>query len=164
MNYLVNFKIPQGITGPTGPTGPTPGLNAYGGRYSNTSQTLNLIIGSSTVIPLANNMPNKATSYTTNNSITTNEAGVYEINYFVNLSATVATTITLAVRRNGTNIDSTALSRALTVGTGTIYNGSIIVSLNANETIDMALSALLAANVTLGSGVNASLTIKKLNN
>ena len=170
MNYLINFKIPQGITGPTGlqgvtgPTGSTPGLNAYAGRYSNTTQTLNLAIGSSTIIPLTNNMPNANSSYSTANSITISQSGIYEINYSVNLSAAVATTVTLAVRQNGSNIASSLISRSLAVGTGSLYNGSVIVSLNNGDVIDMALSALLAVGVTLGSGTNAILTIKRLNN
>ena len=53
--YTLDFVIPQGPTGPSGtigPTGPANGLNAYGGKYNNTSQTLNLSIGSATQIPL----------------------------------------------------------------------------------------------------------------
>jgi len=38
-----------------------------------------------------------------------------------------------------------------------------IVTLAAGDVIDMALSALLAVGVTLGTGVNATLTVKKLN-
>ena len=104
--YTIDFTIPQGptgptgITGPTGATGPANGLNAYGGKFSNTSQTLNISLGSATQIPLANNLPNLNTTYTPANSITVAQAGTYEINYFSNISAAVATTITQAVRAN----------------------------------------------------------------
>jgi len=164
--YLINFTIPRGATGDTGmtgPTGPANGLNAYGGKYNNTPQTLNLIIGSSTQVPLAVSMPNLNTTYTPANSITVTQAGVYEINYFSNSSAAVATTVTQAVRVNGTNIPSSVISRVLSVGVGSIYSGSVIVTLAAGDVIDMALSALLAVGITLGAGVNASLTVKKLN-
>lgn len=168
-DYLLNFVIPQGPTGPTGPqgltgaTGPANGLNAYGGKYNNTSQTLNLVIGSATQIPLANNMPNLNTTYTPANSITVAQAGTYEINYFSNVSAALGTTVTQAVRINGTNIASTVISRVLEVGVVSTYTGSTIVTLAAGDVIDMALSALLAVGITLGSGVNATLTIKKIN-
>lgn len=167
--YTIDFVIPQGptgptgIIGPTGPTGPANGLNAYGGKYNNTSQTLNLAIGSATQVPLANAMPNLNTTYTPANSITVAQAGTYEINYFSNVSAAVATTITQAVRVNGTNIPSTVISRALSVGVGSTYTGSTIVTLAAGDVVDMAVSALLAVGVTLGSGVNATLSVKKLN-
>lgn len=167
--YTLDFTIPQGPTGPagidgaTGPTGPANGLNAYGGKYNNTPSTLNLIIGSATQIPLANAMPNLNTTYTPANSITVAQAGTYEINYFSNLSAAVGTTVTQAVRINGTNIPSTIISRVLAVGVGSTYTGSTIVTLAAGDVLDMAVSALLAVGLTLGTGVNATLSIKKLN-
>lgn len=154
---------PTGPTGVTGPTGPAAGLNAYGGKYSDTSQTITLSIGSATQVPLANSLPNLNTTYTPANSITVTQAGTYEINYYSNVTAAVATTITFAVRNNGTNIPSTVISRGLSVNVGSIYSGSTIVTLPAGAVIDMAMSALLAVGVTLGSGVNASLTVKKLN-
>lgn len=161
--YNLNFVIPQGPTGPTGATGPTGGLNAYGGKYSNTSQTINIGLGTQTVIPLPNNLPNLDVTYTPTNSITVSQAGTYEINYSSNISAAVATTITMAIRKNGANIPATVVSRVLSVGVGSVYSGSTIVTLDAGDIIDMAISALLAVGVTLGSGVNATLTLKRLN-
>lgn len=154
---------PTGSTGTTGPTGPANGLNAYGGKYNTTPQTLNLVIGSATQVPLPTSMPNLNTTYTPVNSITVAQAGTYEINFFSNASAAVATTVTQSVRINGTDIPSTVISRALSVGVSSIYSGSVIVTLAAGDVIDMALAALLAVGITLGSGVNATLTVKKLN-
>ena len=108
-------------------------------------------------------MPNLNATYTPTNSITVTEAGNYEINYFSNVSVAVGTTVTQAVRINSANIPSTVISRVLAVGVGSIYSGSVIVTLAAGDVIDMVLSALLAVGVTLGSGVNASLTVKKIN-
>lgn len=157
--YLLNFVIPQG---PTGPTGSASGLSAYGGRYNNTASTISLGITTPSQIPLSSTMPNVNITYPATNSITINQGGVYEINYYVNLSVNVATTLTLAVRNNGTNIPTSIITRVLSVGANSIYSGSFLVSLNANSVIDMAMSALVATNVTLGSGVNASLTVKKI--
>jgi len=171
--YILDFVIPagptgpqgiEGATGPTGPTGPTSGLNAYGGKYNNVTQTINLGIGTQTQIPLPTTMPNLNVTYTPTNSITVSQAGTYEINYFSNLSAAIATTLTMAVRANGANIPSTVISRALSVGTNSVYSGNVIVNLTAGTVIDMAISALLAVGITLGTGVNATLTIKKINN
>ena len=154
----------DGVTGPTGPTGAdgTANLNAYGGLYNNTPQTINLTLGGTTQLPLPSNMPSQNVTYTPANSITAPVAGVYEINYFTNISAALGTTVTMSVRRNGTAIPDATISRALSVGVGSIYNGSIIIDLNAGDVIDMALSALLAVGVTLGSGVNTTLTIKQI--
>ncbi len=108
-------------------------------------------------------MPNKNTAYTTANSINISQAGTYEINYYSNFSAALATTLTMAIRANGTNIPATIISRTLSVGTSTVYSGSVIVTLAANDVIDMAISALIAVGITLGSGVNATLSVKKIN-
>ena len=154
---------PQGIQGATGPTGPTGGLNAYGGRYNTGVQTINISIGTATQVPLNETMPNLNTTYATANAITVTQAGTYEINYYSNMTAAVATTITTAVRNNGTNIPSTVISRVLSVGVGSIYSGSVIVTLTAGAVIDLAMTALLAVGVSLSSGVNATLSVKKLN-
>ncbi len=138
-------------------------MAAYGGLYSTVPQTLNLTIGGTTQIPLPTTIPSQGVTYTPANSITVTNAGTYEINYSSTLTAAVATTITLAVRVNGTNIPSATISRLLAVGTSSLFNGSTVVSLAAGDVIDMALSALLAVGITLGSGVNATLTVKKLN-
>ena len=156
---------PTGADGAAGPTGPTgvANLNAYGGLYNATPQTLNLTIGGTTQLPIAATMPLKNVTYSTPaNTITVANAGVYEINYYTNLSAALGTTGTLSVRRNGTAIPQATLSRVLAVGVGSLYNGSVLVALNAGDVIDMAISALLAVGVTLGGGVNTTLTVKQL--
>lgn len=151
-----------GPTGPTGPTGPANGLAAFGGRFNTTPQTLNLTIGGTTVIPLPSNMPSLDVTYAPANSITIATTGTYEINYSSTLSVLTGTTVTLAVRQNGTNIPDTIISRVLPAGVGSPFNGSIIISLSAGDVIDMAISALVAVGVTFENGVNATLTVKKL--
>lgn len=107
-------------------------------------------------------MPNLNTTYS-NNSIIVKEDGIYEINYFMNASVKLATFLTLAIRCNGVNIPSTVISRLVDVDVGTVYSGSTIVSLPKNAKIDMVMEALIMVGITLGTGVNATLTIKKLN-
>lgn len=152
-----------GPTGPIGPTGPVNRLGAYGGRYSISHQTLNLEVGGITQIPMASTMPHKSVTYIPRNGVRVAQRGDYEINYFTNLSVTVGTTVTIAVRLNGTAIPGASISQILSAEVGSIINGSIIVNLPAGAVVDMGISALAAVEVTLGSGVNASLSIKKLN-
>ena len=152
----------QGVTGPTGATG-TADLNAYGGVYNTTPQTLNLTVGGTTQLPLPSAMPLKNVTSTPVNSLTVGVTGVYEINYSSNVSAALGTTVTMSVRRNGTAIPEATISRVLSVGVSSLYSGSIIIALTAGDVIDMALSALLAVGVTLGSGVNTTLTVKQIN-
>lgn len=113
-------------------------------------------------MPLPTAMPLKNVTNTPANSLTVGTAGVYEINYYSNVSAALGTTVTMSVRRNGTAIPQASISRVLAVGVGSLYNGSIIIALNAGDVIDMALSALLAVGITLGGGVNTTLSVKQI--
>lgn len=107
-------------------------------------------------------MPSADVTYTPVDRITVTTAGVYEINYSTTVSVAVGTTLTLVVRQNGDAIPSATILRVLSVGVSSLFSGSVILTLAAGDEIDMALSALLALGVILGSGVNATLTIKKL--
>ena len=102
-------------------------------------------------------------TYTPANSATVTEAGTYEITYRANASVDTATTVTLAVRQNGTDISEATDSRVLTAGEEASFGGSAIVTLPAGAVLDLALSSLDAASATLGAGMNAAFTVKKLN-
>ena len=132
------------------------------GIYNTAPQTLNLTLGGTTQIPMPQTMPLKDVTYTPANSITIITPGTYEINYSTTMSAALGTTVTTAVRRNGTNIPSATVSRALSVGVNSLFSGSTVVALVAGDVIDMAISALIAVGVTLGSGTSAALTVKKI--
>ncbi len=151
-----------GPTGETGPTGPAGGLASLGGRYSDVPSILNLAALTPVQVPLETTMPSIDVTYTPNNSITVANAGIYEITYYFNASASVATTLTFAVRSNGTNIASTTVSRPLEIGIDSLFSGSIIISLPAGAVIDMALSALIGVGIRLSNGVSSTLTVKQL--
>lgn len=156
---------PQGPTGPIGPIGPTgpsgeSGLAAYGGKYNDTPQILALTNGVLTTIELPTDMPINNVQSTPANSITINEAGDYEINYSANVTSTNSATIALAVRDNGTAIDSATLTNIFTDGENNIYSGSVIRTLAAGDVIDMTLTSTEAAT---GSVNNATLSLKLLN-
>lgn len=138
------------------------GLKAYGGRFNDNHQVIKLVVGSESQVSLPSTMPKLNTTYT-NNSIKIKENGVYEINYFLNVSLELATFLTLAIRNNGVKIPSTIISRLVDVDVGTIYSGSTIVELEEGSEIDMVIEALIMVGVTFGTGVNASISVKKLN-
>ncbi len=96
------------------------------------------------------------------NQITITTTGTYEINYNMIGTASLAVGITMAIRRNGTNIASATSNRLLSVGVQSIYSGSVIVNLTAGDVIDMAVSALLAATLTLSNETNATLSVKRI--
>ena len=102
-------------------------------------------------------------TYTPANSITIITPGNYEITYNTTLSASLGAAVTMSVRQNGTNIPSATISRTLSVGVGSLFSGNTVVALAAGDVIDLAVQALIAVGITLGSGTNAVLTVKKLN-
>lgn len=112
---------------------------------------------------MANAMSALNVTNTPANSLTLTQAGSYEINFFLNTSATVAAAVTVAVRANGVNIPSLVRTRLLAVGTEATISGSAVIDVPAGAVIDLAVTAAVALSVTLGGGVNASLSVKKLN-
>ncbi len=169
---LQGIPGPQGEIGPTGPRGPEgpigPSgyalLSAYGGKFNN-MQTMIDTLGSGNwiQIPLTDNLESINIIDTTPNVIELEQDGIYEINYSLNITASISTTLTLIVRENSEMITSTVISKQINPLINTSFNGSTIVKLNANDKLDMALSATNDnVMLTFGSGVTALLTIKKL--
>lgn len=158
MDYSIDFVIPQGPTGPTGATE----IVAYGGKYNSGTTEIDISSGETAQIPLASTMPSLNIDYNTQNAIVINQAGVYEINYFCNISTNVSRTVTVALRNNGTNINETVITRGLNDDYYYATTGSVILNLDANSTIDMAISLSSSATLTLGNNTSASITVKKL--
>lgn len=166
-----------GATGPTGPTGPTGatgsdgtdgenGLAAYGG-LSNTTAPVAAVQPSavSTVqIQLPDGMSSSNVSYTPANSLTVINPGDYEINFWVDLVDVCARMVTIAIRRNGVNIPNATITRNIRSGMNTVFSGSIILALAAGDVIDMTLTLSSEDGNNFVNDVNASLTIKKIDN
>ncbi len=169
MSYALNFVIPAGATGPQGERGPmgpkgengTTGLNAYGGLYNSGGQ-INLGISTATPVILNGTMPNYNLSYDGNNGIVIKQTGTYEISYNLLFTITFDSQIIFNVRQNSTNIANLGITRNLTSNTNYAYHGSTILSLNENDVITMYLTSLSSTNVNLGSGLGASLIVKKI--
>ena len=156
----LNFIIPRGDTGPGGGGG---GLLAYGGKYNDSAQTLNLLIGAEQQLPLPVDMSASNVDLAPVNALTIVTSGVYEINYMFNASASLGAAVTLAVRHNGAAIPSTEERHLLAIATESIYSGSVIEPLSAGDIIDMAVSAAIALTLTLSTGVTVTLSVKRLN-
>ena len=121
------------------------------------------VIGAWTQIQLPNLMPNVNANETENHYIMLEQDGIYQINYFANISVDKDTTVTLIVRQNETNIPSTVITKKLAAQTETLYYGSTLASLKADDKIDIAISAT-DENITIhfGTGMNASLSVMKI--
>lgn len=165
---------PRGEKGEMGPEGPrgergqdgasSANLSAYGGRYNNmTSSITSPVHGAWMQVPLPSEMPSVNAEETTGNNIKLEQDGIYEINYYMNVNVNKDTSLTLIVRSNEMNIPSSIITRKVNKEVGTIYNGSIIVSLKATDLIDLAVSATDDdVTVNFDAGTSASITVKKI--
>lgn len=159
----------QGIPGPMGPQGPAgPSgyalLSAYGGKYNNMQTVINTMgAGTWVQVPLNTTMDNINIKNQEENAIELEQDGIYEINYTFNASVDRETILTLWVRENSVMIPATVQAKKVIPSITFGFSGSIIVELKADDKLDMELSATVDnVGVTLGSGITATLSVKKL--
>lgn len=107
-------------------------------------------------------MPSDDVTYAPANSITIVLPGTYEVSFALRGTASLGASTTVAVRLNGTDIPSLTNTQMLTLATASEFSGSALVTLALNDTLDLAVSALLALSLTLASGTNATLIVKKI--
>ena len=153
---------PQGPQGPAGPAGPA-AFSADGGIYNNTPDGFNLTGGSPLRVPMTYNMASSNITYETESRVSVHQSGDYEINYSLHVGISNSTEITLAIRRGGTNIPESVITRTLPGLNDIDMSGSIIISLSANDVLDMAIMSAVDASVTRVSGLNSLLILKKVN-
>jgi hypothetical protein len=132
---------------------------AYGGLYNTDAENYTLLLGGGETVTLPNTMPNSETTYNPANSITVEEAGDYQLCYNMDASASLATSVTVAARQNGTPIDATSQTKSLSLSGDTAFGTCTIVTLAEGDVIDLYISSGLAATVTAN---NADLRLTKL--
>ena len=86
------------------------------------------------------------------------------MNYWVELADVCAKTVTLSIRVNSVNIPNATITRNIRTGMNTIFSGSVILPLVAGDVIDMVLALADEEGLFFKNDVNASLTIKKIDN
>ena len=153
---------PKGDMGPPGPQSFS--LSVYGGKYNNTPTTITTLgIGYWVEVPLITSMPNINIIENSESNITVNQDGIYEINFFINVAVSTDTSLTLIVRKNEVNIPSTVIRQEVSANKETIFYGSALEVLEADDKIDMAISTTdQDVKVDFKTGVTASLIVKKI--
>ncbi len=133
-------------------------IPAYGGVYSTSEQTINVLTDTQNQVIMAGVLPNNGVTIATN-TITADTAGDYEVYFIIQASMSAATTLRAAVRINGTDVPQTVVSRLPgTAGDG-ILTISTLVSLAAGDVVDLAISSPLDTVVTIPDN-NARLQMK----
>ena len=171
---VLDFTIPQGATGAagaagatgatgaTGPTGAANGLNAYGGLYTTAAPSLSLSTTPQQVT-LGDTMPETGVTYTPANSITVTDAGLYDIFYSITITPDTADTITVSPRVNNVDVTGASSVHTLDADEESTFTKSTLVSLNAGDVVDLAVTATQAVTAPVASGTGAVLVVKRLN-
>lgn len=71
-------------------------------------------------------------------------------------------TVILEVLENGTPISNTSIHKEIEANVDQSFNGSAIVSLNANDLISLGLDSTETIEVSPADGINAYLNIVRL--
>ena len=152
---------PQGEEGPAGPPG-TSVESTYGSKYSSASETINITANTSQIVPLASSAPMRGITGATANALTIPATGVYKIDYYFQGSSNMQATVILEVLENGTPISNTSIHKEIEANVDQSFNGSAIVSLNANDLISLGLDSTETIEVSPADGINAYLNIVRL--
>ncbi len=135
---------PQGPQGEQGPAGVV--STAYGGLYNPTSVETTTTAGATNTVAFTGQMPSLDVSYGTNN-ITVTNAGTYRVDYSLVASSPTATSMSVSVQLDGTDIGSTTQTRNL--GNGVDYwNGQAIVNLAAGDVLSLSYTTTDSTTVT----------------
>ncbi len=157
-------KGDKGERGDMGPAGRNVNLAAYGGKFNNLTTSISAISGAWIQIPLPFTMPSiNIKENGIENTIELEQDGIYEIDYFAQLSVDKLTEVTLIIRQNEINIPSSVIIKKAEPNKEISFCGNIIVSLKADDALDMAFSTTdEEVMVDFGNEVTARLTIKKI--
>ena len=152
---------PQGPQGPTGPTGPA-ATSAFGRKYDNSTNNINLQENVAQTIPLASNGPNSGIGVDTANALTINESGTYKVDYYFSGSTSQNANITVEINQNQTSIGSTTIIKDTTANVDTDFIGSSINSFAAGDKITLTIESTSTVTVTPTTGTSAYLNIYKI--
>ncbi|WP_312280362.1 BclA C-terminal domain-containing protein [Oscillibacter sp.] len=152
---------PTGDAGPAGPTGPD-GLQAYGGLYSNSNQSIVISAGGTQGVALDQAMVSTDVTLGTN-SIEINVAGNYRVEVYILLQASALFfNVTAGAQINGA-FSQPSLTTTFALTTNYEFVSlSGIVTLAANDEVTLALSSPDGGTVLLGPGMNANLSVIRL--
>lgn len=153
---------PTGPTGPTGPAGPSGTVSAFGRKYDNATNSLNLQENVSQTIPLGSTGPNSGITTGTQNALTITEEGTYKIDYFFSGSPSANANITVEISQNTTPIGSTTIVKDTTANVDSDFIGSSINSFAVGDNISLSIESTSTVTVSPATGTNAYLNIYKL--
>lgn len=156
--HYLTFLIPKGekgdigTKGDIGPTGPqglvgTAILDSYASLYEDNGNSYMLTANTPNQVELSKNSQVKNMDISFTNTVKVQNTGIYKIDYFFSSVASAQSNISIELRKENVTINGTKITRKVNNQEYVWFNGSIIVSLNKSEKVDLAVSS--TTNVTL---------------
>ena len=141
-NAILNFTIPKGDKGDIGPQGlvGTIILDSYASLYEDNGNSYMLVANTPNQVEFSKKFINKNMDISFTNMVKVLNEGIYKIDYFFSSVASAQSDISIELRKE--NITKNVNNQEYVW-----FNGSIIVSLNKDEKLDLAVSS--TTNVTL---------------
>lgn len=157
MNSVTCFDA-TGILGPCAPGAISGGISTFGYTYELATIVDATVVGGAD-IPFSNNGPLSSIMHTAGTTVVIiPDAGTYEVDYSINITAGVGSQIAVAV--NGT-VDASTSVPAL-VPTGHI-SGKALLSLASGDIITLRNNSAIPLTLSLAPSVGAQLRVVKLN-
>ena len=151
-----------GPQGPQGPAGPAQGLNAYGGAYHDDELMMDIEAGSCNVVPLEHGMDLLNVLYD-NSALTITQSGTYEVTFIVNLNPNEKAELSVSVRNQNASLPSLIVTNNLAKNENSVFTAQSLLTLNAQDTLQLCISCLQDGEVSLYIGGSASLIVKQVN-
>ena len=147
--HYLTFLIPKGDKGDMGPQGlvGTAILDSYASLYEDNGNSYMLVANTPNQVELSKNSQIKNMDISFTNAVKVLNAGIYKIDYFFSSVASAQSDISIELRKENITINGTKITKKVNNQEYVWFNGSIIVSLNKDEKIDLAVSS--TTNVTL---------------
>ena len=137
-------------------------MAVYGAKRDSAGNDITLTSNIVATIPLAISGPLKGITGETANTLTITEDGTYKIDYYFQGSTNTQGEVTFAVFKNNEQINGTDIIKELQVNEDESFNGSVITTLNANDTITLGLESATGMQISPATNTNAYLNIVKL--
>lgn len=140
-HYLI-FLIPKGDKGDIEPQGlvGTTILDSYASLYEDNGNSYMLVANTPNQVEFSKKFINKNMDISFTNTVKVLNEGIYKIDYFFSSVASAQSDISIELRKEN-------ITKKVNNQEYVWFNGSIIVSLNKDEKIDLAVSS--TTNVTL---------------
>ncbi len=163
--HHLTFYIPKGEKGEQGlrgPKGDPNGIEAYGTRYSNSTQRFTVTANTDTIIPLEETGPAVFAIYNSSYAIGIIRYGTYRIDYFLNITSSVDTNYTVTLKVSGTKMLASDIKGQAKANTITAVNGHILAGLREDDEITLNITTDQNTELIFDGTTTAKLTVMKL--